>query len=44
MSFCAFLRLAVFNSSEFPTVALYAGASFTVGLLMAYAGHWCMKV
>ncbi|WP_301904419.1 fluoride efflux transporter CrcB [uncultured Duncaniella sp.] len=34
----------LFNSSESPTVALYAGASFTVGLLMAYAGHWCMKV
>lgn len=34
----------LFNSSEFPTVVLYAGASFTVGLLMAYAGHWCMKI
>ena len=30
----------LFESASFPTVAIYAGASFTVGLLLAYAGHW----
>lgn len=30
----------LFQSSSFPIVILYAGASFTVGLLLAYAGHW----
>lgn len=34
----------LFNSSHFPTVALYAGASFTLGLLAAYAGHWLTRV
>lgn len=33
----------LFESSDFPTVALYAGASFTVGLLLAYAGHWIAR-
>lgn len=33
----------LFDSSEFPALALYAGASFTVGLLLAYAGHWIAR-
>lgn len=33
----------LFGSSGFPTVALYAGASFTIGLLLAYAGHWVAR-
>ena len=33
----------LFDSSEFPAFALYAGASFTVGLLLAYAGHWIAR-
>ena len=34
----------LFNSSNFPTVALYAGTSFTLGLLAAYAGHWLARI
>lgn len=34
----------LFNSSHFPTIALYAGASFTLGLLAAHAGHWLAKI
>ena len=34
----------LFNSSNFLTVALYAGASFTLGLLAAYAGHWLARI
>lgn len=33
----------LFDSGEFPTVAIYAGISFSVGLLLAYAGHWLAK-
>lgn len=33
----------LFGSSNFPTVAIYAGASFTAGLLLAYAGHWLTR-
>lgn len=33
----------LFESSDFPVVALYAGASFAVGLMMAYAGHWLVR-
>ncbi len=33
----------LFGESNVPTAILYAGASFTIGLLSAHTGHWIIK-